>query len=63
MSNRFDFIGGITRDGELIILFPSVSEARHKYFLLNVHLRERCKVVITTRGAYERGPAVPMANK
>jgi len=63
MSNRFDFIGGIKRDGELIILFPSVREAERKLFLLNSHLRERCKVVITTRGVYERGPAVPMANK
>lgn len=61
--SRFDFIGGITRDGELIILFPSVSEARHKLIILNPHLRERCNVIITTRGAYERGPAVPMANK
>lgn len=61
--SRFDLIGGIKRDGELIILFPSVSIARHKLTLISKHMRDRCEVVITTRGMYERSKEnIPMAN-
>lgn len=59
--SRFELIGGIKKDGELMLLFPSVKEARKKLLIIRPGLRERCSVVVTTRGVHARNQTIPFS--
>lgn len=59
--SRFELIGGIKKDGELMLLFPSVNEARKKLLIIRPELRKRCSVVVTTRGIHDRNQTIPFS--
>jgi hypothetical protein len=59
--SRFELIGGIKKDGELMLLFPTVYEARKKLSIIRPELRKRCSVVVTTRGIHDRNQTIPFS--